>query len=126
MITFQIVLTSTQIHVLQTIQRENDFLNSIGLKRGEVGKIVEKLNREQFDEYKEIRSDAHSYYVTAGRALSREGLVVWHKDAGPVVTEKGRLVLQLIEMDLDQTKQQIEALTRPKLVAGRVKRGGKK
>jgi uncharacterized protein involved in tellurium resistance len=123
MITFQIVLTTSQIATLRGIQEQNDFLNEHGLAPGDFTKLKTVAGSAAEQEYMSIGRDL-SHYVTSARALMREGLVKWDKQNGHVVTEKGRLTLRLIEMDIEETSRQLKALTRPRPVK-QIKRGSK-
>ena len=123
MITFQIVLTTTQIATLRAIQEQNDFLNEHGLAPGEFVKLKSVAGSAAESAYMAIGREL-STYVTSSRALIREGLVRWEKNSGHIVTEKGRLTLRLIEMDIEETSRQLKALTRPRPVK-QLKRGAK-
>lgn len=123
MITFQIVLTTTQIATLRAIQEQNDFMNEFGLAPGDFTKIKEVAGAAAESAYVAIGNHL-SHYVTSARALIREGLVRWDKKTGHVITEKGRLTLRLIEMDIEETSQQLKALTRPRVVK-QLKKGTK-
>jgi hypothetical protein len=122
MITFQIVLTTTQIATLRAIQEQNDYLNEYGLGPGEFTEL-RKHGTAAESGYMSIGRDL-STYVTSARALIREGLVQWSKNNGHVVTEKGRLALRLIEMDIEETSRQLRALTRPRSIK-QLKKGSK-
>jgi hypothetical protein len=118
MITFQIVLTTTQIATLKAIQMQNDFLQKHGLEPGNFTDLKSKAGSRAETEYMAIGREL-SHYVTSARALIREGLVRWSQQHGHVVTEKGRLTLRLIEMDIEETRQQLRELTQPRALPKR-------
>ena len=119
MITFQIVLTTVQIATLQCIQQQNDLLDKHGLKPGEFTKLRSKAGPDIEDEYIRIGDMVGSHYITSSRSLQREGLIRWDKVNGAVLTEKGLLTLRLIEMDVEQMRNQLSSVKRLKSVKKR-------
>jgi hypothetical protein len=111
MITFQIVLTTSQIAVLQAIQQQNAVLDRYGLHSGEFTKLREK-GQEAEEEYMEISRNISGHFITSARALMREGLVHWSKKEGHFITEKGILTLRLIEMDIEEMRTSLKDVKR--------------
>lgn len=105
MINFELKLSLNQIHALRTIKEQNDFLLAKGIPVSM--HADEKLSTRDRVTYREL-GVVNGWFVSSGNSLIREGLAGHTSEMGWHVTEKGRLVLQLIEMEVSDFHKQMQ------------------
>lgn len=111
MITFQLVLTGNQIRTLREIVANTDFLATLGLAPNEWQRVKSVGGEEAEKAW--FALGRNNLFITGVRGLIREGLVRHLEGGGYVVTDKGKLALQLIELDIADFHKEVKPKEAP-------------